>query len=400
MLIWIINPFDPLPGDREPDGRYATLAKLLSARGHRVCWWTSDFSHRFKRPIDTAPIRQACRELGIDVHFIPTVPYRRNVGLKRLWSHAALARQFQALARDARPAPDVLVASSPPPALARCAARVAQDFDRPLVLDVQDIWPDAFAPLAPAIARPLVTPLIAVLRRDLQRAADGATAIVGVADEYVTRVHGLSRQPKTTATIPLGIDLAAFDAAAARGRPGREEKPAGELWIAYTGGLSHNYDVETLLRAVAQVRAAGHTQVRLLVAGRGESEPALRRLVQRDRLQGIELLGFLDQQPLAALLTQCDAACIATHPRMMIYLPNKIFYYLAAGAAVLNTIPGQCSRIVREGACGLDYTAGDAGSCASAIMELVRDPGRRTQHGEQAVAECGVVGECQDADSA
>jgi glycosyltransferase involved in cell wall biosynthesis len=64
----------------------------------------------------------------------------------------------------------------------------------------------------------------------------------------------------------------------------------------------------------------------------------------------------------------------AVFPEMLIHLPNKIFYYMAAGAAILNTIPGQCSRIVREAGCGLDYEAGNPDSCAAAAARLIGDP--------------------------
>lgn len=55
----------------------------------------------------------------------------------------------------------------------------------------------------------------------------------------------------------------------------------------------------------------------------------------------------------------------------MIYLPNKIFYYFAAGLAVLNTITGQCSQIIREGNSALAYKAGNVDSCAKTIEQIV-----------------------------
>jgi glycosyltransferase involved in cell wall biosynthesis len=57
----------------------------------------------------------------------------------------------------------------------------------------------------------------------------------------------------------------------------------------------------------------------------------------------------------------------------MIYLPNKIFYYFAAGLAVLNTIGGQCSNIVRDSKSGLDYEAGNVQSCVNAIKKVAQD---------------------------
>ena len=373
MRVWIVNPFDPLPGDPEQEGRYATLAKLLVARGHRVLWWTSVFSHRFKRPVDQAAVRTACAAAGIDVEFLPAPAYHRNVGLRRLWNHHALAQRFHAAALARAPHPDVIVVSSPPPSLARRAVDVARTKRAKSVVDVQDAWPDVIAILAPRPLRPLVKMLMPLLRRDVRRAARACDAIVGVADSYVELFQRDAPATTLTATIPLGIDLAAFDAAAARGRGPQFAKRPDEIWLAYTGSLNRNYDFLTILRAAARIGADHQPPLRFFVTGRGELANEAEQFVRQQRLTNVTLTGFLDFDTWANLLAQCDIGFNATFPETMIYLPNKIFYYFAAGTAVLNTIPGQCSRIVQAGGCGRDYLAGDPESCAAAIRELVQN---------------------------
>jgi glycosyltransferase involved in cell wall biosynthesis len=96
-------------------------------------------------------------------------------------------------------------------------------------------------------------------------------------------------------------------------------------------------------------------------------------------LSNVTLTGFLEFDAWAYLLTQCDAAFNAALPEALIYLPNKFFYYLAAGVAVLNTIPGQCSRIIREGGCGLDYRAGEVESCVRVVEDVIRNPEARRE---------------------
>jgi glycosyltransferase involved in cell wall biosynthesis len=373
MLIWIVNPFDPLPGDPEQEGRYATLARLLVARGHRVRWWTSNFSHRFKRTVDQGTIAQACHASGIEVEFTPAPPYFRNVGLRRVWSNGLLASRFREAARRSPEKPDVLVVSSPPPVLAAVAVDVARRFNAKSVIDVQDLWPDAFTSLAPRALRPLLGPVIWALRGNVRRAARGCDAIVGVADAYVQNLFRETNATKRIATIPLGVDLAAFDAAAVQGRCERFTKPAGAVWLAYTGSLNRNYDFLTILRAAAKIGSRLGTGLRFFITSRGELAERAQAYVRAQQLSNVTLTGFLEFETWAYLLSQCDAGFNASFPEVMIFLPNKIFYYLAAGAVVLNTIPGQCSRIVRDAGCGLDYAAGDVDSCAAAIERLVHD---------------------------
>ncbi len=374
MNIWIVNPFDPLPGDPEQEGRYATLAHQLVARGYAVTWWTSAFSHRFKRPVDQAALTAACTQAGIQVRFTEAPPYRRNVSLQRIRNHRVLADRFlaEALPAAQQARPDVIVVSSPPPGLAWRAVQVARASGARAIVDIQDLWPDVFASLAPPALRPLLRPGIYVLRQTVRRVARSCDAIVGVADAYVQSSARETRPGKRLATIPLGVDLAAFDAAAAAGQCPEFTKPPGEVWLAYTGSLNRNYDFLTILRAAAQLGdRAG--RLRFFITSRGELAGEAARLVQEHRLTHVTLTGFLDFAPWAYLLSQCDVGFNASFPQAMIYLPNKIFYYFAAGAAVLNTIPGQCSRIVQDGHCGRDYRAGDAADCAAAIAQVVAD---------------------------
>jgi glycosyltransferase involved in cell wall biosynthesis len=371
LHVWLVNPFDPLPGGPEPPGRYATLAAMLAERGHQVLWWTSAFSHRFHRYLDQPAAEEACRRAGIEVRFLPVPAYRWNVSLGRLWNHYLLSRRFVCQASAEPRRPDVIVASTPPPGLARSVARIAGQRKVPLVLDVQDLWPETFARLSPTWLRPVFDLATLPMRRSARRACQAATAIVGVADGYVEHAVRLGGAKAVTRTVPLGVDLAAFDAATEAGGGGRFLKPHGETWLVYAGSLTRSYDCLTVLHAAAMLR--DRKDLRFFLAGRGELEEPIRRIIADQRLENVTLTGFLDPPACFGLMRQCDIGINSCLPEAMILLPNKLFAYLAAGLAVLNAIPGQCSRIVNQAWCGLDYRPGDAASCAAAIMELIED---------------------------
>jgi len=372
MIIWLVNPFDPLPGDPEQEGRYATLAGLLVDKGYTVTWWTSSFSHRFKRPVDQNAITATCKSIGINLRFLPAPPYYHNVGSSRLWNHYLLASRFRKAARAERHRPDVVLASAPPPTLARQAAEVGKEYAAKVIIDVQDLWPETFYRAVPNFLRPLLFIALEPWQRAARDAYRAADAIVGVADAYVERALKLSGPKTIAATIPLGINLDQFDAAA-QGRYEELTKPAGEIWLAYTGSLNRSYDCLTLLHAFAGIRKTLNATTRLFITGGGELRQKLERIIRQNNLTNVTLTGFLEFNRWVYLLNQCDIGFNASFPEAMIYLPNKVFYYFAASLAVLNTIPGQCSQIIREGRCGLDYKAGDIDSCARAIEQVVNN---------------------------
>jgi len=372
MNVWIVNPFDPLPGEAEHEGRYASLARLLAARGHTVTWWTSDYSHRFKRPVDQAAILAACRPLGLGVRFLSAPPYARNISLARLRNHRRLVRAFAAEAAREPHRPEVVVASAPPPVLAREAVRCAHACGGKAVVDVQDLWPEAFRPLLP-LPGFLATALLWPWQRASRQAYAEADALIGVADEFVARAVELAGHKAIAETIPLGVDLAAFDRAVAAGRCERFTKPPGETWLVYGGSLTHNYDCLTLLEAAVRLKARLASPWRLFLAGRGEMEATAAEFIRQRGLTNVTLTGFLALEPYAYLLSQCDAAFNPVSLGQPIFLPGKVFHYMAAGVAVLNSGPGQCGRIVSEARIGLNYEAGSADSCAAAAERLLGD---------------------------
>ena len=371
MIIWLVNPFDPLPGDPEQEGRYATLARLLVAKGHDVTWWTSSFSHRFKKPVDQKTVTAACKAIGFDVRFLSVPSYHRNVGLSRLWNHYLLAKCFRKAVRTEPNPPIIVLTSIPPPILARQAAIFAKEYMAKVIVDVQDLWPETFYRTAPALLRPLFPFILAPWHKAACSVYTAADSIVGVADEYVNRAVKLGGPKAISATIPLGIDRVAFAAAVDQGRCEKLTKPTGEIWFAYAGSLSRSYDCLTLTYAFAQVHKALNVPIRLFITGRGELREEIEQIIRKQNLNNVTLTGFLDFHHWAYLLSQCDVGFNPSLPEAMICLPNKIFYYFAGGLAILNAIPGQCSQIIREGHCGFDYRAGDVDNCAQAIERLI-----------------------------
>jgi len=385
MKIWIVNPFDPLPGEREQLGRYAHLASALREAGHEVLWWSSTFWHRFKREVDRDLVTAGAKEWGIDIRLVPTPPYTKNVSIRRLRSHRAFGRAFQRLARD-RPRPDIILASSPPLESACEAARLGEDWGVPTVIDIQDQWPDNFVRVMPPALRWLSGLLLRSYYALEREACSRATGIVGVGQGYVDRGVHVGGRKKYEGMFPLGVSLKEVGEAIQEGTAqygDKWTKPQDQIWVLYSGSLSYNYDFLTIVRAAIPIREKYGDGVRFILTGRGELSGEAEEIIRQHNLDNVTMTGFLDFGEWACILSQTDAGFNASFPDALIYFPNKIFYYLAAGAAVLNTIPGQCAELVDKQGCGLNYTAGDPQSCFEAISQLVESPEKLASMGHE-----------------
>lgn len=386
MRVWIVNPFDPLPGEPERLGRFGGLAYALADAGHSVVWWTSEFSHRYKRNVDAERVRAAGAEHGVEIHCLPVPSYSRNISLRRLWSHRAFGRSVGRALAHAQP-PDIITASAPPLDSALEATRFGAGHGIPTVVDILDQWPDTFMRTLPGIAQPFRRIGFHRYNQAERAAYEQATGIIGVAQGYLDRGLEVGGPKEHRAVLHLGVDLGEFDKAMedARARSDRKWlKPQGQTWVLYGGSLSHSYDFETIFRAARQAHDAFGDRVRFIVAGDGDLGPKARAIHAEMGLDSVSMPGFLPLAEWAELLSQADIGLIATFPKALIYMPYKVHDYLAAGVAILNTLPGECAALVSDNGCGLNYQAGDADSLFGAIKRIVDHPEERWAMGAAA----------------
>ncbi len=388
MRIWLINPFDPLPGDPEQEGRYATLARMLHEKGHELVWWTSSFSHRFKKPVAKQKLSETCSTLGMEVVFLEGRAYQKNVSINRLLNHYQLAKSFIRTANARNDHPDVVLVSAPPPFLAKAAVHYAKNNGAKSIIDIQDLWPETFYRLTSGLARSILKLVLMPWKLASKSAYCNADVIVGVADQYVNHALEMGANPQKHITIPLGVDLGQFQQASRDGVCDKFTKPEDEIWFAYTGSLNVSYDCLTLTKAFIEAEKKTDKKIKLFITGRGQLDNELDSIISDSGSNSIIRTGFLDFPQWAYLLSQCDVGFNASFPEAMIYLPNKIFYYFAAGCAVLNTIPGQCSQIVADANCGLDYPAGDIKSCCGEILKLINDDSILNDMKSRALLQC------------
>ena len=97
MVVWIQNPFDNLPSEGYRKQRYWLMCEAFARAGHRVVFWTSDFSHAKKKSRSLEGLGSL---EGLDVRLIPTLPYSKNVSFTRVRSHRAYAMEWMRIVRS------------------------------------------------------------------------------------------------------------------------------------------------------------------------------------------------------------------------------------------------------------------------------------------------------------
>ena len=404
LTIWIVNPFDDIPGEGLPPLRYWSLARILAGRGHDVTWWSSTWSHR-RKAIRRVPLGIREDE-GFAMRLVAVRPYQKNASLARFASHRDFSRTFERLANESIASgqlsrPDLILASLSPLEGPEAALRLAQRLDAQCIVDLTEIWPETLERLVPGpqwlrkILSPLLLGGMYRRRKIVIEAADGISAAT---QAYANAIlgEGVAQQRDDTPDTPfetaaskphfvcyLGAYVEEFAA------PPRNYNPVPtadqaiknvqarlvteSLECVYSGTLEAGQDLDTLIAAAKMLSSSG-TKATLHIAGTGSLEASLRQSAAA--LSGscrVLTHGLLSRGAYAKLLSECAVGLVLVKPESLVSVPYKACDYAAAGLAIVNSLPGELEKLIDHFGAGIRYTSGNATSLASAISSLADD---------------------------
>lgn len=184
--------------------------------------------------------------------------------------------------------------------------------------------------------------------------------------------------PELMTPVPMGVSESLLDLRVEEQQPNT---------VAYLGTLIRVRRLEMLVEAIALVKQE-IPQARLLLVGDGEDpedRDNIERAVAKHKLEGsVEITGMLPMAQAHALVAQA-AVCVSPFyptPILLSTSPTKISEYLALGRPVVANVHPEQSLVLEQSGAGscVPWSAQDF---AQAIIELLRDPRRATQMGQQ-----------------
>lgn len=372
--IVIVDHFSQTP-DEVGNNRFLYLAQLLCNRGNRVEIITTDFSHKAKKTRQTDPT--ALTSLPYKYTMLPEPGYPKNVCLKRFSSHSSFGSQVKKYMASMEK-PDLVYAATPSLDAAGAAAAYCKKNNIPFIVDIQDLWPEAFKLVfhIPVVSDLIFAPMTAASNRIYKQ----ADRIVAVSQTYKQRGLRNCKKDSQGLCVYLGTDLAVLDAQAAAYPV---EKPDGELWVAYAGTLGHSYNIEIILDALNLLPEELASRLVFKVLGDG---PLMKRFQEyaKDCKVKVEFLGRLEYAKMGAYLKQADIAVNPIAKGAAQSIINKHADYAAAGLPVVSI--QECPEyreLLETYGCGINCPPQDAQAVVDALASLLKDPQLRKDMGEK-----------------
>ena len=146
--------------------------------------------------------------------------------------------------------PDIVLCMTDPPLVGDVALIAARRFRAPLVVISQDVFPEIAVQLR-RLTNPLLIRILDVLTRFYLHRAE---RVVAIGQTMERRLEAKGVDPGRVRVIPNWTDPAAIAPAPRENEWAREQALVGRFVVMHSGNVGHAQDLETLIRAAAELR--------------------------------------------------------------------------------------------------------------------------------------------------
>lgn len=350
------------------NGRFTYLGRML-AENNNVEIITTTFLHAYKCQVKSVP--EFFGKCKITAIYEPGYP--RNICLQRFVSHHKLAVNIKKYL-EKRKVPDIIYTAVPSLSVAEEIKKYCQENNVKFVIDVQDLWPEAFRMVfnIPLISNALFYPL----EKQANRIYFSADEIIAVSQTYADRALRVNKKCKRATVVYLGTEKNIFDKYIQADRKAEFNE---EIRIAYVGSLSRSYDIDSVIEAIKRIKS--EKVLRFVVMGDGAYRSSFE---EHARKAGINytFTGALHYSEMVECLYNCDIAINPIRKGSAQSIINKVGDYAMAGIPVVNTQECQEYRdLLEHYHSGINCACENVDGLVKALETLIDDEDLRKEMG-------------------
>ncbi|MEM7337898.1 MAG: hypothetical protein AAF467_04560 [Actinomycetota bacterium] len=301
--------------------RYGRLGTLLTERGHDVTRISPSFSH-FRR--EQRPSGEQYSEEGRHV-ILPTGSYGASISKGRAQFTAQFLGGIRGYLKEHKDRLNVAILGVPPPGVVS-SARTALGPRFPILADVRDLWPDAFAVGPREKWAPVATRAGRVFSQEL-RLATTVTAVTKPMLDWAPK-------GKRFDVIPIGMSQRDLD-------PALLPPVEAPLQVCFVSSHSHGFDFLPVLkgwrRYVQDLGDSGHAgRPRFVFVGASPSDEGAQEAADVDPT--VEQPGRIPADQVGPTLNGIDIGLYPSRDSWSYSLGNKVFDYLSSGLYLVHSI--------------------------------------------------------------
>ncbi|MDP6902801.1 MAG: glycosyltransferase family 4 protein [Acidimicrobiales bacterium] len=368
---------------------------------------------------DTAPtgevmtqIVNELQHLGHRIHVVTSLPWYRDHSVEPGWTGRLISREKTSWGKITRIHPfasknrtnilaraiafgafscaaalvatltrrtEIILAMSPPLTLGLAGWVAAKRHKAPLILNIQDIHPDA------AIETGTLTDtrVIQLLRRIELTSYAKADAVTVLSDDLRKKLISRIDEESKLRVIPNFVDTEQIYPGDRNNSYRHELGVTDETIVMYAGNVGFSQPLELVLEAARYL--ADRDDIIFVINGNGSRRAYFEK--EAEELPNVTFMDYQPRQRLNEVLAAGDIHIIPLQKGLSsISVPSKFYSILAAGRPVLASVdPGtEIDLVVTRSGAGRSTPAGDTQEFIAALTALIDDPHGRVAAGLEA----------------
>lgn len=276
--------------------------------------------------------------------------------------------------------PDVILLTSPPLPVVVPAAFLGWIYRCPVILNLQDILPDAAVHIG-LLKNPK---LIRIFERLEKFAYRVATKITVIADGFVDNLIDKSVPKSKIEVIPNWVDVNFIHPMPTENNAFRKVNQLTDKFVVlYSGNIARTQGLSTVINAAVRLRHI--PDIAIVIVGEEKALQHLKLYCDTCKASNVILLPLQPRSTLPEMLASADIGLVIQKQNVISFnMPSKIQVLLASGRAIVASVPanGPAARAVQQSGGGLVIPPENPGILAATILELYENPNRVKDLGE------------------
>lgn len=270
--------------------------------------------------------------------------------------------------------PDIILLTVPPLPVSIPAAILSQLYNCPIVLNLQDILPEAAIQVG-LLRNKLAIRVFEALERFAYKQSHRITVI---ADGFLENLGQKGVPEEKLTCIPNWVDLdeiypTPFETNTFR----NEHQLHGKFVVMYSGNIALTQGMTTVIRTAALVRHI--PDIVFVIVGEERAIANLQNTCREYGATNIKLLNFQPRERLPEMLSAANVGLIVQKANVVSFnMPSKTQCLLASGRPIIASVPltGTAANAVWMSEGGLVVPPEEPAELATAILDLYNDPAK------------------------
>ncbi|MBF2002412.1 MAG: glycosyltransferase family 4 protein [Synechococcales cyanobacterium C42_A2020_086] len=276
--------------------------------------------------------------------------------------------------------PDVILLTVPPLPVSVPAALLGWFYSCPVVLNLQDILPEAAVHVG-LITNPHAIRVFEALERFAYRSA---SVISVITDGFTENLVGKGVSKAKIRCIPNWVDVKFIRPLPKEGAFRRAYGLENKFVVMYSGNIALTQGLRTVIRAAAQLRSM--PDIAFVIVGEKQALELLRQECLDCQADNVLLLPFQPREQLPDMLAAADVGLVVQKRHVVSFnMPSKIQVLLASGRPIIASVPvnGTAARAIQQSGGGIVVEPEQPEQLAAAVLDLYHNPAKANTLAQQ-----------------